>query len=159
MLIPKENNSTIDVNQVRDFFSKNSRSSAGNIAIRYETLKIFLQILSGQFPPERYNGVVNVMFVGAFDFATTDEIQSALVNFIYFVFEHAVTKNNFRIFCMELTLKLQKRYSLMPIIFRIRQVSEHFLLSKFLVCCLVLFLHARGMQSVNKQRCTGFSSS
>lgn len=88
MLIPKEKNSTIDVNQVRDLFSKNSRSIAGDIAIRYETLKIFLQILSGQFPSERYNGVVNVMFVCAFDFATTDEIQSALVNCMDFVFEH-----------------------------------------------------------------------
>lgn len=78
--IPKEANSKIDVRQVEHFYSTNDFGGFGESkAIRVDYLKIFQSILSKQFPPERYNGVVNVIFASAYSYATTEEI-SALVN-------------------------------------------------------------------------------
>lgn len=77
--IPKEQNIKIDVNQVKNY-SSNFNLAWTHEQLALDSLKISQAILSKQFPPERYNGVVNLLFACMFNSATTEEIQSALVN-------------------------------------------------------------------------------
>ena len=77
--IPKEQNIKIDVNQVIDIFSKNKMKNPDERGAYGENLNILESILSKHFPPERYNGVLNVIFVCSYDVVPTEEIQSALV--------------------------------------------------------------------------------
>lgn len=78
----KEKNSKIDVNNVRDYQSKNEflrRASAGDIAGVMDELKVFQSILSKDLPPERYNGILDLRYVIFYQNATSNEIKSALV--------------------------------------------------------------------------------
>lgn len=75
-----ERNSKIDVNQVKNFSSKDPSRSTVLKAIYIDYLRISQKILSKQLQSERYNGVVNLLFVCIVDYATTEEIRSALVN-------------------------------------------------------------------------------
>lgn len=75
----KDRNSKIDVTQVIDIFSKNQMKHPDERGAYAENLNILESILSKQFPPERYNGVLNVIFVCSYDVVPTEDIQSALV--------------------------------------------------------------------------------
>lgn len=78
----KEKNSTIDMDQLKDFHSTDaffSRASAAEIAIKMENIKILQSILSRQLPSERYNGIINSFYVFMYQNATSEEIESALV--------------------------------------------------------------------------------
>lgn len=47
-----------------------------------EYQKIVQLILSKEFPPERYMGIINLMYATAYPNATTNEIESALVQYM-----------------------------------------------------------------------------
>ena len=81
-MIPKESNSKINVNNVKDFYTKNDFSKGNDeayVRVLMETVKIIQTILSRQLPPERYNGMINLSFIALYQNATTEEIQSSLV--------------------------------------------------------------------------------
>lgn len=66
-------NSTIDVNMIRD----HSKTVPEYKVI--DSVKIFQTVLSNQLPPERTSGIINLIYATRLS-ATTEEIQSALVN-------------------------------------------------------------------------------
>lgn len=77
---PKQNNTKIDVNSLKEFYSSKEsfqRNSAGASAIEY--YKILESTLSKQLPPERYNGIINLFYILLYPDATSEEIASTLV--------------------------------------------------------------------------------
>lgn len=79
----KDKNTKIDVNQVKDFHSSDAfikQMTDLETAIRMEHVKILESILSKDLPPERYTGILNLFYVFINRNATTEEIESALVN-------------------------------------------------------------------------------
>lgn len=82
--IPKdlENNTRIDVNQMKHFYSTSDyhrNMTILNIAQKLEELKIIRSIVSKQLPPKRYNGIINLFYVVLYPNATSENIQSTLV--------------------------------------------------------------------------------
>lgn len=77
------------MNQVKDLHSTDAyimfganrmgKVSALDIAIELDDMKIVQSILSKQLPPERYNGVINVLYIFKYKNATTEEIENTLV--------------------------------------------------------------------------------
>lgn len=74
-------NQKVDVSKIKDLYTTEPefKRSDGDIAMEIDDLKIFESILSKQFPSERYNGMVNLLYVLTNPKATSEEIQSALV--------------------------------------------------------------------------------
>lgn len=68
----------IDENQVREYHSLGN-SSATDIAIAMDELKILQSILSRQLPSERYNGYINLIYILLYPNATSTEIEGSLV--------------------------------------------------------------------------------
>lgn len=84
--IPKSNGnrSKINVNDVRKFTStarhiKDSATDLEELEKFVELLKMNQLILSKEFPPERFMGIINLEYVALYPNATTNEIESALV--------------------------------------------------------------------------------
>lgn len=80
--IAKEKNSKIDVNQVKDHFSTNpyfGSASALEIAIKLENVKALQSIFSKRLPAERYNGIINLLYINLYRNATSEEVESTLV--------------------------------------------------------------------------------
>lgn len=80
--LAKNQTSKIDVNQVKDHFSENpyfGSASALEIAIKMENVKTLQSIFSRHLPPERYHGIVNLLYINLYENSTTEEIESALV--------------------------------------------------------------------------------
>lgn len=80
--IQKEEASKIDLNQLRDFYSTDSSFKSVNVARRImimEELNGFQVTLSKDSPPERYNGIINLIYIFYNPKATSEEIESALV--------------------------------------------------------------------------------
>lgn len=50
-----------------------------SIKFKMDILKIFQSILSKQLPPERSQGIMNLLYICFYTDATTEEIESALV--------------------------------------------------------------------------------
>lgn len=80
-----KNTSKIDVNGVRKYKSVdrfgNATSMSAEEAIGWiEYLKIFQIDLSKQLPPERYNGIINLIYITLYPNATRNEIEGGLVN-------------------------------------------------------------------------------
>lgn len=71
---------TINENHVREYHSINLRNStATDIAITMDDLKIFQSILSRELPSERYDGYINLSYILLYSNATSEEIKSSLV--------------------------------------------------------------------------------
>lgn len=84
-LFLNERNSTIDMNQVKDLYSTSDfhkNASNSNMAKEIDDLKIFQSIFSKHFPPERYNGIINLLYIFRYKNSTSEEIENALVGFI-----------------------------------------------------------------------------
>lgn len=115
----------VDESIVREYHSLHLRnSSATDIAIAIDDLKIFQSILSRQLPPERYDGLINLIYVLRYPNATSAEIEGSLVMCanqlsltVFFFLNLARHKNNqlsidmFRIICTELIPRRQKHRS------------------------------------------------
>lgn len=50
---------------------------------RLDNYKILQSSLSKQFPPERYNGIVNMFYVSYYPNATSEEIESVVVSVLH----------------------------------------------------------------------------
>lgn len=74
------NTSKIDVHYIRKHHSQSKKAKAGQIGEYIEYLKTYRSILSSQVPPERYNGIINLIYISLYPNATTEEIESTLVN-------------------------------------------------------------------------------
>lgn len=77
------NISKVDVNYIKKYNSKGQfrgPKTAEEVGMYIELLKEFRVMLSTQAPPERYNGIVNLYYVFVYPNATTEEIESTLVN-------------------------------------------------------------------------------
>lgn len=80
--IPKEKGSKIDVTRLREFHSTNDNFKKINniqIAKIMEMLKEYQSYLSKELPSERYNGIINLLYIIYNPKATSDQIESALV--------------------------------------------------------------------------------
>lgn len=80
--ISKDKNGVIDVEYVREFHAvlNEEWSSIRVWDVKFvDRIKILRSILSKNAPPQRYNGIINLLFVIGYPYATSDEIKSALV--------------------------------------------------------------------------------
>lgn len=80
--VVKTKNATIDEKMMRDHYSSDSYLKLfrpSYMKYKMDFYKIKQSILSRQLPPERYNGVMNVIYIVLNPNATTEEIESALV--------------------------------------------------------------------------------
>lgn len=71
---------TITEEHVREYHTINLRNStATDIAITMDDLKIFQSILSRELPSEQYEGCINLSYILLYPNATSEEIKSSLV--------------------------------------------------------------------------------
>lgn len=81
--IPKEKGSKIDLNQLRDFHSTDfyysKQFEGAELATEIDKLKELKSILSKELPPERYNGIINLIYIFRNPKATSEEIENSLV--------------------------------------------------------------------------------
>lgn len=81
--VPRHENVTIDVENVKEFHSLLNMQRASNVAwseVRcIDHVKLLQLILSKNVPPERYNGIINLYFALAHSNATSREIENAVV--------------------------------------------------------------------------------
>lgn len=81
--IPKVKNSKIDMKQLRDFHSTDPyfiKADGKDIAFKMDEVKECQSILSKELPPERYNGIINLIYIFNNPKATSEEIEYTLVN-------------------------------------------------------------------------------
>lgn len=130
-ILVKRDNSTIDVESMKKFYSRYNETSGMDIAVEMDKVKILQAILSKQLPPERYNGIINLLYIYNNPKATLTEITSALVICVKlkhsFEFESEIYlmklklyRYNSRTICTELTAMRQKHHFSIPSIFRIQ---------------------------------------
>lgn len=79
MHIPKDKDTKIDVNQLKDKMDRNSVHKSNQLKYICESMKILQPIFSKKLPSERYNGIMNLHYITLNRNATTEEIESALV--------------------------------------------------------------------------------
>lgn len=75
----KHENSKFDVEYMKNFHSICNETNVTSIAVEMDKVKIVQSILSKQLPPERYNGLINLLYIFKNPNVTSVEITSALV--------------------------------------------------------------------------------
>lgn len=84
--IPKNHgNSELDVEYMQNFYLKNypkitSDFRIADLAVEMDDVKILQELFGKQMPPERYNGLINLLYVFKNANSTMTEITIALVN-------------------------------------------------------------------------------
>lgn len=84
----KQNNVKIDVNGLKEFHSMKEifyrdptrpHDSDTDYIAKLDYFKILESTLSKQLPPERYNGIINLVYIMLHPNATSEEIANTLV--------------------------------------------------------------------------------
>lgn len=79
--LPKEKNTKINEKAVRDFYSRYENFTEGwAVAKAIDTIKVEQFLFLKDVPSERLNGLFNLLFALTYPNATSEEIESALVN-------------------------------------------------------------------------------
>jgi len=91
--LSKEGNVKIDEQMLKEYMSTGHHDSPSVVRFKLDNLKLAALVFSKDLPPERYQGIMNVLYVGLDKNATSEEIQSALA-YLYGT-DDAATKTSF----------------------------------------------------------------
>lgn len=107
--LSKEGNVKIDAEMMKEYNSKRSHEDRFLVALRLDYFKIIESVFSKDLPPERYQGLMNLVYLHINPFASSEEIESALVmcgsvNRILIPFEAEIYLMKFEFFFLQLGL-------------------------------------------------------
>lgn len=100
---------------LREYHLKHNLDDTSDTQIKMNNMKILHTVLLKELPPERFQGIMNVLYVGLNKNATSEEIEGALVmcdsiNCVSIWWSFTII-SSIRVFCMERTMQQQNHHS------------------------------------------------